>query len=260
MKAIVRTIIRALVGLTFFLAASALVSADIDEHTVGIWMFDEGEGVEVADLTDNHNDGEIQGDAEWVEGKFGRALEFSGNGSVIVPNNETLDIAEQITIEAWITFSDAGTGQDMVIAREEPAYSLQKFNNDQMEGWVSIGGWQGVRDLPGGETLEANEWYHVAFTYDGDTLKTYVNGELDRENKLGGNIDVVDVPFTIGSYKGESYFWIGKIDEVRVSNIARDQDDIQAAMAGFEMYLGVMPGSKLACTWAQIKNEQNGLR
>ena len=248
-----KTIIGFLICLTFMQIAIIEAFSDINEHTVGIWMFDEGKGKEVKDLTDNHNDGEIQGDVKWIDGKFGGALEFNGSGSVIVPNSESLDIDEQITIAAWITFSDAGKGQDLVIAREEPAYSLQKFNNDQMEGWVSVGGWQGVRDLPGAKTLEANEWYHVAFTYDGKTLKTYVNGELDRENNISGNIDVVDVPFTIGSHKGESYFWMGNIDEVWVSNIARSQDEIRAVMAGLEVYLGVAPSGKLANTWAQIK-------
>jgi hypothetical protein len=103
--------------------------------------------------------------------------------------------------------------------------------------------------------LEPNKWYHVAYTYDGKTLNTYVNGEPDRENKISGNIDVVNAPFTIGSYKGESYFWRGNIDEVRVSNIARSQDDIKAVMAGFESYLNVAPVGKLANTWARIKKE-----
>ncbi|MBM3241205.1 LamG domain-containing protein [Candidatus Poribacteria bacterium] len=245
-----------LICLTFAQVAMMEAFSDIDEHTVGIWMLDEGKGKQVKDLTDNHNDGEIQGDVKWVKGNFGSALEFNGSGSVIVPNSKSLNIDKQITIEAWITFSDAGKGQDMVIARIEPAYSLQKFNNDQIEGWVSIGGWKGVRDLPGAKTLEPNEWYHVAFTYDGKTLITYVNGEPDRENKISGNIDVVNAPFTIGSYKGEAYFWRGNIDEVRVSNIARSQDDIKAVMAGFESYLGVAPVGKLANTWAQIKENK----
>lgn len=225
----------------------------IDEHTVGVWMFDEGDGKEVKDLTDNHNNGEIQGDVKWVKGKFGSALEFSGSGSVIVPNSPSLDIAEQITIAIWITFSDAGKGQDMVIAREEPAYSLQKFNNDQIEGWVNVGDWKGVRDLDGAKTMEANEWYHVAFTYDGKKLKTYLNGELDRESNISGNINVEDVPFTIGSYKAESYFWQGNIDEVWVSDVARSQDDIKAVMAGFDSFLGVAPKGKLTTTWALLK-------
>jgi len=254
METAIRSLVCPAICLVFtFAIAIATFAGDIDKNTAGIWMFDEGYGEEVKDLTDNHNDGVIEGDFEWVEGKFGTALEFN-NGSVMIPNSESLDISEEITIEAWISFGPAGTGADMVIAREEPAYSLQKFSNDTIEGWVSVGGWQGVRDIGVGEIMEPEEWYHVAFTYDGDTMITYMNGEVDRENAVGGAIDVVDAPFTIGSHMGSSYFWIGKIDEVRVSNVARTQDEIQAVMAGFEIYLAVAPGEKLAGTWGHIKS------
>lgn len=243
------------ISLIFIFFGAMEAFSGIDKNTVGIWIFDEGKGEKVKDLTDNHNDGKIQGDVKWVKGKFGTALEFNGNGSVIVPNSPSLNITEQITIEAWITFSDAGKGQDMVIARIEPSYSLQKFNNDQIEGWVSIAGWKGVRGLAGGQVLKPNTWYHVAFSYDGKVLKTYVNGELDRENKISGKIDVVNAPFTIGSYKGEAYFWRGFIDEVRVSNVARNQNDIKEAMEGFEKLLGVNTVGKLAITWGKIKRD-----
>ena len=44
------------------LAFTVAALADIDENTVGIWMFDEGAADEAKDLTDNHNDGVIEGD------------------------------------------------------------------------------------------------------------------------------------------------------------------------------------------------------
>ena len=122
-----------------------------------------------------------------------------------------------------------------------------------IEGWVHVGGWQGVRGKEGGKVLKPSIWYHVAYSYDGKVLKTYVDGELDRENKISGDISIVDVPFTIGSYKGTGYFWQGQVDEVRVSNVARSQEEIKAVMSGFEAFLGVAPGDKLATRWGRIK-------
>ena len=67
--------------------------AGIDEHTVGIWLFDEGTGNKVKDLMDNGNHGDFQGKVKWVDGKFSKALEFKGEGgSVMVPNSKSLDI------------------------------------------------------------------------------------------------------------------------------------------------------------------------
>lgn len=244
-----------IICLALFLAVNIPTFAgEIDENFVGIWLFDEGDGEDVADLTDNSNDGEINGSGNWVDGKFGSAIDFDGATTVIVPNDETLMPSEQMTVTAWVTFHDAGIGQDTVIARIEPGFSLQKFNTDIMEGWVNIGGWKGIREVAGGTILEPDEWYHVAFTYDGDTLISYIDGEPDREAVIGGNIDVAEAPFTIGSYKGEAYHWQGMIDEVSISNIARTEEEIKGMMLGFEDFLAVSPNGKLAASWGKIKN------
>lgn len=239
--------------LAFSLGTLAIASG-VDDNTAGLWLLDEGAGIDVMDMTANGNNGQIQGDASWVDGVFGTGLDFSASASVIVPNSASLMLTSQITVEAWVNFSDAGVAQDMVIARIEPGFSLQKFNNDTMEGWVNIGGWKGVRDVPDGQVLQPNEWYHVAFTYDGTMMKIYVNGELDREIEIGGDIEIAEEPFTIGSYKGEAYYWLGMVDEVRISNVARTQDEIKASMGGLGMDpSSVAPVGKLVSTWASIK-------
>lgn len=241
---------------TLALAASYVPKAlatGIDDNFVGIWMFDEGKGQDVKDLTKNKNDGQLKGDPKWVQGKFGGALEFKSGATVIVPNSDSLMPQRDITVTAWINFGDTGVKQDMVVARIEPGYSLQKFNNDKIEGWVNTAGWQGVRDVAGGEVLKPNQWYFVAFTYDGSSVKTYVNGKPDRENKISGPNIIEKNPFTIGSYKGEGYFWLGMIDEVSVSNVARSEKEINAIMNGFQIFSTVRPNKKLAITWGQIK-------
>lgn len=238
----------------FALASVTLsLASGIDVNTAGLWLLDEGTGINVKDSTGNNN-GQIQGDAKWVNGVFGTALEFGEGATVIVPNNATLMPKNQITVEAWVNFGDAGVAKDMVIARIEPGFSLQKFNNDTMEGWINIGGWKGVRDIPDGEVLLPNKWYHVAFTYNGTMLKVYVNGELDREIEIGGQIEIAEAPFTIGSYKGEGYYWLGMIDEIRISSVARSQDEIRAAMNGLGLEpSAVTPSGKLAVTWSLIR-------
>ncbi|MEK7399233.1 MAG: LamG domain-containing protein [Candidatus Poribacteria bacterium] len=236
-----------------FAFVTVVSSAGIDKNTVGVWLLDEGSGVDVKDATKINANGQIKGNAKWVKGKFVNALEFGDAIYVTVPNSSALMPAKAITVEAWINFADAGIKQDMVIARIEPGFSLQKFNTDIIEGWINIGGWKGVRDIVGGEVMKPNAWYHVAFTYDGTSMKTYVNGKLDRENKLSGDIVYEKNPFTIGSYKGESYFWKGMIDEVAISSVARSADEIKADMNGFAGTSAVASVGKLASTWAQVK-------
>jgi hypothetical protein len=254
MKGLINVSVCLLMCLVLTLAfATIAATAGLDQNIVGVWMLDEGNGQDVKDISSNHNDGKIQGNPKWVKGKFDGALEFTGTDTVIVPNSDSLMPSKQITVQAWINFTDAGINQDLVIARIEPGFSLQKYNTDVMEGWINIGGWKGIRDVAGGEVMKSNVWYNVAFTYDGTTMKTYVNGKLDRESKLGGDFIVDKQPFTIGSFKGENYFWKGMIDEVAISNVARTEKEIKAMMDGLKMYMAVSSQEKLSTTWAQVK-------
>lgn len=74
-----------------------------------------------------------------------------------------------------------------------------------------------------------NTWTHVAGTFDGSTLRLYVNGTL-----VGSSAGTLGSPNTgelkIGAGGICGAFWNGKIDEVRVWNIARSGKQIQDAM------------------------------
>ena len=86
------------------LAFAGQSSARIDPASIaGAWLFDEGSGNTVKDISENGNDGEFVGDPQWVKGKFGEALEFNGTTDyVAVPDSPSLRITDAITIVAWV--------------------------------------------------------------------------------------------------------------------------------------------------------------
>jgi hypothetical protein len=54
--------------------AVGIARAQMDfENAVAIWLFDDGAGDEVEDISGNDNMGTIMGDYQWVAGKFGGA-------------------------------------------------------------------------------------------------------------------------------------------------------------------------------------------
>ena len=61
----------------FVLALSMQASAEI----VGQWLLNETSGTVAKDTSGNGNDGEIIGKANWVNGKFGKALELDGTST-----------------------------------------------------------------------------------------------------------------------------------------------------------------------------------
>jgi len=78
--------------------------------------------------------------------------------------------------------------------------------------------------------IELNKTYHVAMVYDGITLKFYRNGYLLSQIPATGNIIQNDWPLQIGRdfhmYPNTNF--IGYINEVRIWNTARTQNEIRA--------------------------------
>ena len=64
---------------------------------------EEGSGTMVIDATANGNDGNLTGSPSWVTGKTGAyALYLSGHANALAPDDPSLDIANQITLAAWV--------------------------------------------------------------------------------------------------------------------------------------------------------------
>ena len=94
--------------------------AAVDEHTVAVWLFEEGAGKTVKDASGNGHDGKFAGSPKWVKAKFGTGLEFPGDagGYVVVESTKKLEL-ETLSIEAWIKVEEAtGKWQGMICKQQ----------------------------------------------------------------------------------------------------------------------------------------------
>src|SRR3989344_2753644 len=191
----------------------------VDDNTLALWHFNEGEGNTAYDETNNENDGTITG-ATWTEGKYGNGLVFDGNNDLISVPYQRVLIPEHLTLEAWVKKSSNARGS--VISKNGPYY-LGFINEDnKIRGAVYINnvGWV---EVDGETELELDTWYHIAMTYDGENVKVYVNGVEDGTTERTGNILITGQALYIGwGEPGVNFYFNGTIDEVRISNIARD--------------------------------------
>jgi len=230
-----------------------------DENTVLLYTFDSGDDDVVKDLSVYGNDGTLMGSTAWDEGKLGNGLVFGGNGPkdfVNIPDSGSLDLVTELTIEMWVflnTHSSAGgTG-----VTKESSYKIGPRSNKRSilrmttttNDWVSA-------TLIGEKPLPLNTWMHIAGSYDaksGDG-KLYLDGELDNERNIGGDIVPNEGPVWLG--RGSNPYLDGYIDEVRISNVVRSQNEIQHLMnAGIEGVLSVSPNDKLATSWGKLKSQ-----
>jgi hypothetical protein len=236
--------------------------AEIDPETiVGAWLFEEGSGKTAKDSSGKGNNGSIEGGPKWVNGKFGKAMQFNGQTDyVVIKDSDSLDL-NHMTVAAWVNLASYLDDQ-RVITKEEgvndpySVYSLQisGAGDTKLEFRPTLNGAR--QRIESNADVPLNQWTHVAATYDGEKVVLYIDGEVDKETPATGEMMTNDKDLWIGA----SEFWTprffdGVMDEAVLFNVPLSQDDIKDLMeVGLSATLAVSSAGKLAITWAQIKS------
>ena len=224
-----------LMSFTVLLASIVILSVDLictegwcqsDSNTLLLLHFDEEAGN--PQDSSKYNNTVTNSDAAYISsGKFNNALSFDGvDGEVLVKHNSIFSNSEELTVEAWVYFNSAPTSAQVIIAKDiwaggdrewglgfdESSNRLhcRLFNSDDDTAAAYI-------------DLTARKWNHVAMTWDGTTIKTYLNGVFQNSQELSGVRKKGGSDITVGWQKIESAgkHFNGIIDEVRISNVAR---------------------------------------
>jgi len=248
--------------------------AKIDPKTVaGLWLFDdEDEGDVAEDSSGNGNHGALMGKPKWVDGKFGKALEFFGSDYVSVPHSDSLTMTDQVTVMFWVRTEkkmvDMWNDRQAVVGKNYLEYEVGIYTGGQLHTYTNDGTGGGYDEgimasiagkLPDKDAdWERGKWYHIAWTLDEQHEVAYVNGiKIGEHNKAHPNTLPGGNPLEIGRRVGGSISLTGAVDEVIVLNVALGEEDIKlAAEQGLERALGitaVSPAYKLATAWGDVK-------
>ncbi len=219
------------------LALTSVTSA-ADPSLVGWWKLDETSGTTAADSSGNGNTGTVNGPATWVAGQLGGGLQLSGtNNFVECGNGASLNMRAQVTLSAWIKPTAAGNGQHQhFVTKGDVCYALKHNTGNYMEFNVYDGTWYTASGPAVTAATFNNVWHHVAGTYDGATLKIYVDGVLQPTTAAhAGQIAASAITVTLGKDNtNNGRYFTGTIDDARIYNRALTDAEILKVMAGGE--------------------------
>lgn len=196
----------------------------ITRGAVSHWRMNENTGTILGDEVGG-NPGTIIG-ATWQTGVSGSALDFNGTTDwVQIPERPNLDITQSITLCAWIKTK----GNETAKIAQKGDWDGFGLGQSKWTGWTCS---MQMADNVNHQLIWDqgipifNEWYFLAFTYDGTTMKFYVNGQLKSSAPVTGLLRNNNRPFSIGSDGGNQKFVNGLIDEVSLYNNALTQQEI----------------------------------
>ncbi len=160
-------------------------------------------------------------------------LTFDGvDDIVIVPSSSGGDLnpLDSITLECWIVLKKAPSAEHRPhFLNKKGSFALIIENNGLPKFYIHNGtSWYYTT---GSTSIQVNKWYHIAGSFDGKSIKIYVNGQLEgTPTELIGSMVVSDTDFSIGNRQGEEEALNGHMDEIRAWTSTRSESEIQKSM------------------------------
>jgi len=207
-------------------------------------------GVMVQDKSGFGNHGNVTNASYDYYALFDGVFEFDGSHDTIQRGTDDaeLDGFSQFTGMSWVKINQ----------NNDQEYMANKWWDGTTRGWAMIAGGSGklqinygTSDVPGGGSLASNSdypvntWFHYGVTYDGSTLKIYIDGKLDANKTLTGTIGGNTAPFTIGCQvrtaaglcnNGDGQYFNGTIDEVRIYNRSLSAEEVKGSYLGLSLF------------------------
>ena len=252
-----RLIVLCLSLVVISLMLAGISDAKIDPKTcVGMWLLDENSGDVAKDSSGKSNNGQLFGNPNRVAGKFGKCLEFDGDGDYVdVVNSQSLLMSQlqKMTVSVWYKTTQAGYMQ--LVGRGYTVWELQFHSASRPNLYVNVIEHSGIN----GSLPRDGNWHHVVALFDDDanTISYYIDGVFSTTlTGITQSIPVSSNGLHIGRRfgAGSVEYFNGLIDDVGVFSVVLTEDDINNIMNnGLAGIAAVSTSGKLTTIWGDIK-------
>jgi hypothetical protein len=157
--------------------------------------------------------------SDWVASGGKLALDFDGSDDFVNTGNWSNSLT-RISVSAWVR-PTSGTRQDFVSKWGSINYQyvlLQGVTASRFQFYISTTSSNAIGSGDSTTVISAGVWYHVVGTYDGSTVRLFINGLLENSTSHSGNLSASTQNNLIGK-SGDALF-AGQLDDIRIYNRA----------------------------------------
>ncbi len=203
-----------------------------ESDIVGWWKLNESSGTSAADSSATNNAGTSanMSDDDWVAGKNGNCLEFDGtNDHVAVPANAAYPSSD-FSISCWINRASESSPFPPVIESQSytatGSFVFRITTGNKLTFYLNN---TTTAPYDFSVTNTVDTWYHIAavYTASAEEVVLYYDGSSVGTVDVGSATidDWADNGFWIGRDRS-SFYWKGKIDDVRIYDVALSNTEV----------------------------------
>lgn len=197
------------------------------EDPVAYWRLGESSGTTASDETAHHIDGVYKNAPSLnasgpITGGNGAVSLDGVNDYIEVPDTPSLTPGSSYTLEAWVKWTNDGRSWHTIATKGnglEETYAALIFR-DHDGRWAGVhhvttaGGVRTWFNSTSNSLPSGDGWHHVAITYDGAMLRTFIDGVLNEWRAKTGSLVATSTPLRLGLRHDASLYLKGALDDV----------------------------------------------
>jgi len=202
------------------------------QNLMASYNFEEGSGTTVIDKSGNYHTGTITGAATYVTaGKNGKAISFPGASYISINDTNKLDLTTNFTLSAWIKPTSLSGWRTLILKDAVDHHTYALYANTHLNTpTAEINTGTLVYDTQGISKIPLNTWTHIAMSYNGSTLRLYINGVQVSSRVVSIAAQASNGKLYIGGNLIWGEYFKGQMDDVRIYNKALNLNEITSDM------------------------------
>jgi hypothetical protein len=174
----------------------------------------------------------------------GPGVEFDGKTAYAVPAKSLSVEPSALTVSAWVQVANPKDSQIFLNSGTvNRGFNLYLYNGQVR---MLVGYKVGAYAHAAAPAPKAGQWTHYAGTFDGDVIRIYMNGKLQKETKSSGRITGLGDSLSLGALKEGERALSGRLEDVRIYRRVLDDKQV-AALAGNAADAGL--AEELIASW-----------